>query len=123
MDGLLGFIIFIAICFLSSSANKKKTGAKTTSAKPAESPSAPQQRAPQPKERPSSAPGMQTPPAARTAEARPQSQQKYYDSTCMQANAEHDHNRRMEQLRDFLKDGIIDKEEYNILLAKYQRYR
>lgn len=118
MDGLLGFIIFIAICFLSSSANKKKTGAKTTSAKPAESPAAPQ-----PKERPSSAPKMQTPPAARTAEARPQSQQKYYDSTCMQANSEHDHNRRMEQLRDFLKDGIIDKEEYNILLAKYQRYR
>ena len=112
-SGLLGFIIFIIICVLSSAGNKKKKGgAKTTPAKPA---------AP----KPSAAPKTERPvftPKAPTVKTATQ-ERKYYDSTCMTASSEHDHNRRLEQLRDFLKDGIIDREEYNILLERYEQYR
>ncbi len=33
----------------------------------------------------------------------------------------HDHQRRMEQLDSFLKNGIIDRAEYNVLKERYQR--
>lgn len=61
-----------------------------------------------------------------TTEAYPQPDKEapkrsYYDSDCMAYNTQHDHDRRTEQLRDFLKSGIIDKEEYNILLSRYSK--
>lgn len=46
---------------------------------------------------------------------------KYYDSDCQKMSADHDHNRRLEQLEGFLRDGIISREEYNILKGKYMR--
>ena len=116
MSGLLGFIIFIVICVLSSAANKKKSGgAKNTAGKtPAPKP------APMPKSMPKM-PSFNAPkkPAAPAGRAEPE--RKYYDSTCMEADSKHDHDRRLEQLDNFLKSGIIDKEEYKILLEKYQR--
>lgn len=48
-------------------------------------------------------------------------ERKYYDSDCQNMSSDHDHNRRLEQLDGFLKDGIISHEEYNILKAKYMR--
>ena len=116
MSGLFGFIIFIVICVLSSAGNKKKKGgAKNTADKtPAPKP------APMPKSMPKM-PSFNAPkkPAAPARSAEPE--RKYYDSTCMEANTRHDHDRRIEQLDNFLKSGIIDREEYKILLAKYQR--
>ena len=120
MNGLIGFIIFIAICILSSSANKKKNGGKTSSAKPEESPAAPKSKpAAKPAQKPFSAPK----PAARPAAAPVMQERRYYDSTCMQECSRHDHDRRMEQLDTFLKDGIISREEYKILQQRYQQYR
>ena len=117
MSGLFGFIIFIVICLLSSAANKKNKGStKSSSEKPAE---------PKPMPKPTQEKPVFTPkaPKVKTA-AQPASQErKYYDSTCMSASSEHDHNRRLEQLNDFLKDGIIDREEYRILLQRYEQYR
>ena len=48
-----------------------------------------------------------------------QSERKYYDSDCQAMSSEHDHNRRLEQLDGFLKNGIISLQEYNILKSKY----
>ena len=56
-------------------------------------------------------------PSVRTAAP----ERKYYDSDCEKQSSEHEHNRRLEQLDTFLKDGIISREEYNILKAKYMR--
>lgn len=124
MDGLIGFIIFIAICILSSSANKKKNGGKTSSAKPEESPAAPKSKpAPKPAAKPAQKPFSAPKPAARPAAAPVMQERRYYDSTCMQECSRHDHDRRMEQLDTFLKDGIISREEYKILQQRYQQYR
>lgn len=44
-----------------------------------------------------------------------------YDDRAYERNAERDVQRRVAQLDDFLKNGIIEKEEYLILKARYQR--
>lgn len=124
MDGFIGFIIFIAICIFSSLANKKKTNSSTTSSKPAESPAAPQSRpVPKPAAQPAQKPYSPPKPAARPAAAPVMQERRYYDSTCMTESSRHDHDRRMEQLDTFLKEGIIGKEEYKILQQRYQQYR
>lgn len=46
---------------------------------------------------------------------------EYYDSDCMQADTGHDHDRRAEQLEAFLKNGLIDKEEYEMMKSRYER--
>lgn len=48
-----------------------------------------------------------------------QSERKYYDSDCQAMSSDHDHNRRLEQLDGFLKNGIVSLQEYNILKSKY----
>lgn len=106
MSGLLGFIIFIVICILSSASKKTKGG--SSAKKTSEDNPAPAAK-PLKQSRPVSAPKASAP------------ERKYYDSTCMEADSKHDHDRRIEQLDNFLKDGIIGKEEYRILLARYQK--
>lgn len=59
--------------------------------------------------------------APRTAVTTVMQERKYYDSDCEKMNSDHDHNRRLEQLDGFLKDGLISHEEYNILKEKYMR--
>ena len=111
MEGIIIFLIIIAFGYLKSAAdNKKKAASKSGNQTEKSAPSA----RPAPVQKPAARP-------APVQSAEPQ--RKYYDSTCMQAETAHDHNRRLEQLKDFLKDGIIEKEEYEILLAKYQQYR
>jgi len=114
----LGLILFILFCVIGSLSSKKKKGksAKTNTQQSAPKQSAPAQRAPQAKP-------VFTPkaPTVTEPEARPQAQQaRYYDSTCMEMDSKHDHDRRIEQLKDFLKDGIITREEYRILMYKYE---
>ncbi len=46
---------------------------------------------------------------------------EYYDSDCMQADTGHDHDRRAEQLEAFLENGLIDKEEYEMMKSRYER--
>lgn len=47
-----------------------------------------------------------------------QEEPRSYDPQAIQ---DRDSLRRLQQLDSFLKNGIIDKEEYRVLLAKYQR--
>lgn len=47
-------------------------------------------------------------------------QQLYYESSDVFDNQQRDKERRIEQLKVFLKNGIIDKEEYHVLLRKYE---
>ncbi len=118
MDAIIIFIIIIALIYLKNAAENKK---KNTAASKTETGTgaAPSSR-PAPTQRPAYQPKAQERNYVPTQSSEPQ--RKYYDSTCMQADTQHDHDRRLEQLKDFLKDGIIGKEEYNILLAKYQQY-
>ncbi len=44
-----------------------------------------------------------------------------YDDRAYERNEQRDIQRRLSQLEDFLKNGIIEKEEYNILRARYER--
>lgn len=47
----------------------------------------------------------------------------YYDSGDMiQIGSQRDRERRLRQLDNFLKNGIIDKDEYNVLKNRYERY-
>lgn len=46
---------------------------------------------------------------------------QYYDSDCMEADTGHDHDRRAEQLESFYKNGLIDKEEYELMAERYER--
>lgn len=48
-------------------------------------------------------------------------QRKYYDEKTIFQNQERDSDRRLRQLDDFLKNGIIDREEYKILRSRYER--
>lgn len=48
-------------------------------------------------------------------------ERQYYDSDCMQASTGHDHERRLEQLDSFLKNGLIDRKEYELMLERYER--
>lgn len=48
-------------------------------------------------------------------------QRKYYDENTIFQNQERDSDRRLRQLDDFLKNGIIDREEYKILRSRYER--
>ena len=119
MDGLLGFIIFIVICAVVSAKSKQNSSSKTEQKKPL-----PVNKKPAPaKENPQRPAYVPKQPTANTSapERKPQ-ESKYYDSTCITASSEHDHNQRLEQLDAFLKDGIIEKEEYRILKEKYERY-
>lgn len=40
-----------------------------------------------------------------------------------QANSQRDRQRRLAQLDGFLKNGLIDKEEYKVLLSHYEQYK
>ncbi len=48
-------------------------------------------------------------------------QKQYYDSSDVFDNYERDRNRRISQLDEFLKNGIIEKDEYRILRKKYEQ--
>ena len=45
---------------------------------------------------------------------------QYYDSSDVFDNSLRDKERRIRQLKVFLKNGIIDKDEYNVLLYRYE---
>ena len=44
-----------------------------------------------------------------------------YDDKAYERNEQRDIQRRLSQLDEFLKNGIIEKEEYRILRARYER--
>ena len=44
-----------------------------------------------------------------------------YNENASAENFQRDRQRRIAQLDDFLKNGIIDKEEYKVLLSRYER--
>lgn len=44
-----------------------------------------------------------------------------YDDMAYERNEQRDIQRRLSQLDEFLKNGIIEKEEYRILRARYER--
>lgn len=44
-----------------------------------------------------------------------------YDDRVYECNEQRDIQRRLSQLDEFLKNGIIEKEEYRILRARYER--
>ena len=46
-----------------------------------------------------------------------------YEENATAANFERDRQRRLNQLQDFLKNGIIDKDEYQVLLSRYEKMR
>lgn len=48
-------------------------------------------------------------------------QKKFYDGDAALQNQERDRERRLRQLDGFLKNGIIDREEYKILRSRYER--
>ena len=45
---------------------------------------------------------------------------QYYDSSDVFDNSVRDRERRIQQLKVFLKNGLIDKDEYNVLLYRYE---
>lgn len=49
------------------------------------------------------------------------STQIVYNENASAENFQRDRQRRIAQLDDFLKNGIIDKEEYKVLLSRYER--
>jgi len=63
--------------------------------------------------------------SAETPIAAPASRPKsfVYDDKAYERNTERDMQRRIAQLDDFLKNGIIDKEEYRILRERYEKRR
>lgn len=44
-----------------------------------------------------------------------------YDENISELNSERDRQRRISQLNVFMKNGIIDKEEYKVLMSRYER--
>lgn len=48
-------------------------------------------------------------------------QRQYYEENADGRNSQRDQQRRLAQLDDFLKNGIIDKEEYEVLRSRYER--
>lgn len=44
-----------------------------------------------------------------------------YDENAVTANFARDRQKRIDQLQTFLKNGIIDKDEYQILLSRYEK--
>ena len=120
MEGL-GSLIF-AIVLIAIGVVGKKEVIKGGAKKPAQT-SAPKAEAP---ERPQTPKHPEHPYAPSTPKQQrtftPEAQERrYYDSDCETAMSEHDHDRRMEQLNDFLKSGIIGREEYQILKERYSR--
>lgn len=66
--------------------------------------------------------------AAIRREAQPETPQRpvyspgaVYDENAAAANFERDRQRRLDQLQGFLKNGIIDKDEYQVLLSQYEK--
>lgn len=53
----------------------------------------------------------------------PAPERTFYDSDCMDWDTQHDHDRRMEQLDNFLANGIISRREYNILVGHFEQNR
>ena len=100
---LLGIVLFFVFLAIYTSAKKKKTARPQASAVKTEK-----------KE-------QKTVSYAQNAEEKKyyQSERKYYDSDCEAMSSSHDHDRRLEQLDGFLKNGLISMKEYNILKNKY----
>ncbi|MCF0138126.1 MAG: hypothetical protein HUJ66_07170 [Oscillospiraceae bacterium] len=126
MNGLLSLLIPIALFVVAKMAKENKQTGGSADEKPEPSPARPARTAPTAKPakqaRPKTAASSPRKPA-RPAPQPEETRRKYYDSTCMEQSTQHDHDRRMEQLDSFLKDGIIDRTEYRILKAKYEQRR
>lgn len=80
------------------------------------------------KERPETENKNYSPARRQSTYAQPQServpvmeQTRFYDKDAFMQDNERDKERRLRQLDDFLKNGIIDKEEYKILRSRYER--
>lgn len=99
-DVILIVVVFFAVVAIIGAANKMKKNKSFSSSVKAE------------KKKPVAE-------AVPKATAAPAAQRKYYDSDCQKMSSEHDHNRRLEQLDGFLKNGVIGPKEYNILREKY----
>ena len=56
-----------------------------------------------------------------SAPSRQEGKPRYYDENAAAANFERDRQRRLAQLEVFLKNGIIDRDEYRVLHDRYER--
>ena len=103
---ILAIVLIVAVAVIGLKAGKKAIKQKTEDQAPVQwkrpGNDLPQ-NAPKPAERP-----VYTPQAG-------------YNENASAENFQRDRQRRIAQLDDFLKNGIIDKEEYKVLLSRYER--
>lgn len=84
-------------------------------------PSAPERQAQFRKDTGSSFPAYKAEPAKPKPEAGARLERQYYDSEASERIFDRDRQRRLEQLENFLKTGIISREEYKILKSRYEK--
>lgn len=124
--GLIAVIVVLAVIVTVVSGivkAAKKSAAKQSgdkfSSDRAERFSAHDQNAEMFKKRSGSAFSSQTGAPARAAAP----ERKYYDGNAENENFERDKERRLAQLDEFLKNGVIDKSEYRTLRSRYEGKR
>lgn len=103
---ILAIALIIAVVIIAVKAGKKAAQKKTAESSPVQwtrPDNDRRQNAPKPAERP-----VYTP-------------QVVYNENASAENFQRDRQRRIAQLDGFLKNGIIDKEEYKVLLSRYER--
>ena len=103
---ILAIALIVAVAIIGLKAGKKAIKQKTEDQAPVQwkrPDNDRRQNAPKPAERP-----VYTPQAG-------------YNENAPAENFQRDRQRRIAQLDDFLKNGIIDKEEYKVLLSRYER--
>lgn len=103
---ILAIALIVAVAIIGLKAGKKAIKQKTEDQAPVQwkrPDNDRRQNAPKPAERP-----VYTPQAG-------------YNENASSENFQRDRQRRIAQLDDFLKNGIIDKEEYKVLLSRYER--
>lgn len=104
--GIIAIALIVAVVVFAVKAGKKAAQKKSAEAAPVQwkrPDNDRRQNAPKPAERP-----VYTP-------------QAVYSENASAENFQRDRQRRIAQLDGFLKNGIIDKEEYKVLLSRYDR--
>ncbi len=106
LGALLSLAVFVGVVmFVIKSLKKAKTKKPVTSSRPVKQVRTVVRQETQPKapERPVYTPTV------------------VFDENAAATNFERDRQRRVAQLQDFLKNGIIDKDEYKVLMSKYEK--
>ena len=121
MEGLGSVIFVIVVIAISFFAKKEQKGGSSAKTPPkADTPKAETPERPQAPKQSGHPYAPSKPKEQRTFTPEAQ-ERRYYDSDCEMMMSKHDHDRRMEQLDDFLKSGLIGREEYQILKERYSK--